>query len=92
MGKGSITESCYRIDGFKIIIDPFGDPSNCLTIQDKVIIGLLIAAFIFSIPFVHFILGLLYPIFWCLGLILPQMNSREDIVAQSKQRWQDVKF
>ena len=85
-----MNELCYTIDGFDVHIDPFRDP-GCFNIQDKVIIGLLGAAFIFSIPFLNLILALLYPIFWCLGFILPQINSRELVIAQSKKLRQEKK-
>ena len=38
MGNGSVSELCYRIDGFDVHIDPFGK-MGCFNIQDKVIIG-----------------------------------------------------
>ena len=90
MGNGSVSELCYRIDGFDVHIDPFGN-MGCFNIQDKVIIGLLGAAFIFSIPFLNLILSFLYPIFWCLGFILPQMNSRQEVIEQSKKLRQEEK-
>ena len=90
MGTGSVNELCYRIDGFDVHIDPFGN-MGCLEIQDKVIIGLLGAAFIFSVPFLNLILALLFPVFRCLEFILPQLNSRQLVIDQSRKLRQEEK-
>jgi len=84
MGNGSVNELCYTIDGFDVKIDPFGDV-GCMNIQDKVIIGLLGGAVLFSLPFLHLTLGLLTPIFWCLGKLAPQINSRESVIEQTQE-------
>ena len=67
----NLDPSCYIIDGFDVIIDPFGDP-DCLKPQDKLILGLLGASVLFSLPVFNLILLIMYPVFWILGKLVPQ--------------------